>query len=70
MTQDLFWHAECLQNKKNYLAVLLQQQNDLGNKISEMIFDSEFYEKQILTAHEKGKTSFDREKFLKKRGVR
>ena len=58
------WHQECLNNSTQYAA---RERKRIEAELARIVReenDNEFYQYQIIMAREKGKTSFDRERFL------
>jgi thioredoxin-related protein len=66
MKFEINWHNNNLENQKGYIERLKKEVFDKENKIKQLEKNAAFYELQIKTAEGKGKTHFDRDRFMKK----
>jgi hypothetical protein len=62
---DLQWHKECLQNIRATLAYREQELARMQKDVERLREDVKFYSRQIDEAELAGKTTFDRDRFLK-----
>lgn len=63
-SRPLDWHLDCLNNWKQSLEKDAAQLVQLQKNLEEARERFAFYEKQIAEAQRRGKTDFDRDRFL------
>lgn len=66
MKKSIKWHRECLTNLKNSLQREEAELERVIARVERIRAHVRFYEQQIQAAVDKGKDSFDRDKFGRK----
>ncbi len=64
---SLLWHKETITALRSTLAYQERELSGLRERVFKLRADVEFYERQITEAERRGKTAFDRDRFLKTR---